>query len=88
MYERYMVQKSHCVVVEWLGDFVLWLDEEVFDEDFEDEVGGVAGVELVGVACNVLQTELGVTLPAPDAVSENNRFRVPPLNIAFTSSHA
>ena len=64
---------------EWLGDFV-WLDE-VFTEDFVTEVGGVAGVVLEGVAGDVLDTvELLV-------VSEKSRFLVPPLNIAFTSSH-
>ena len=45
------------------------------------EVGGVAGVVLEGVAGDVLDTvELLV-------VSEKSRFLVPPLNIAFTSSH-
>ena len=47
-----------CALEEWLGDFEGWLDEVFIDDLWlVAEVGGVAGVVLVGVAGDVLETD-------------------------------
>ena len=68
---------------EWLCDLV-WL-EEVFAEDFVTDAGGVVGVVLEGVAGDGFE---GGDVAELLADSEKSRFRVPPLNMALTSSQA